>query len=279
MKIKVSLLLKWCTCKLTKKEYEFLIFIARYQDCYGHVRGIYYKDIMENCSMSQMTFYTILRSLKQKGLIDYKRMNKDYDITILNNDFSYEGSWNEGYINLNKIVFEEEKFKKLRVNEKILLMIFMRNTYVNKGIYRVGTNKFYDDYTKLLGVTKKVLRSYLHSLKEFFNIWTQKGKYFIKFVSNTFKEKSETETDQYLGHIVQIGCRRNKVVVDSTATVKDTMQLIKQYRQQAKEAGQNIFEVLNSCLAECKNGILNSKYIHKLIRQAIGIEYRPAIEA
>lgn len=180
MKIKFSLLLKWCTCKLTNKEYEFLIFITRYQeqDGYGHVRGVYYKEIMKKCNMSQMTFYTVLRSLKQKDLIEYTRRNKDYDITILNNDFSYEGS-KEGYINLNNIDFEEEKFKNLRVNEKILFMIFMRNTYVNKGIYRIGTKTFYDEYTKLLGVTKKVLRSYLHALKVFFNIWTKEGKYFI----------------------------------------------------------------------------------------------------
>lgn len=280
MKIKCSLLLKWCECNLTNKEFTFLLLIARYQDKdgYGHVKGIYYKDIMEKCNMCQMTFYMVLRSLKQKGLIDYTRKNKDYDITILNNDFSYEGALKEGYINLNKSIFDEEKFKKLRVNEKILLMLFMSVTYKNKGSYRIGIKTFYEKYTKLLGVTQKVLRSYLHSLKEFFNIWVKGGNYYIRFLAREFKEKKEKEIDQYLDHIINTECRRNKVDTNQNDdNFKDTITVIKQYWTEAKEAGQDILVIFANCMAECTGKILNSKYIHKLIRRTLGIEKRPAL--
>lgn len=279
MKIKYSLLLKWCNCNLTNKELDFLLFIVRYQDQdgFGQVRGIYYKDIMKKCKMSQGTFYNVLKSLERKGLIAYKSKKHDYDIIILNNSFSYKGSLNEGYINLNKIIFDEKRFNKLRVKEKLLLMLFMRNTHVNKGLYRIGKETFCDEYTKVFGVTKKVLRSYLHSLKKIFYILAKEGKYFVKFVASTFKEKVETEVDQYLDHIVRIGCRRNNIDPFSPAMVKDTLQLVKQYRKEARGSGQDIFDVLDTCLAECKKGVLNSKYIHKLMRQVLGIEHRPVV--
>lgn len=286
MKIKYSLLRQWCKSKLTNKELTFLLFIARYQDQdgSGQVKGIYYKDIMEKCNMCQRTFYLVLPSLKQKGLIDYKRKKNDYDITILNNDFTYEGSLKEGYINVNKKIFDSEKgnklsekFNKLRVNEKLLLLLLMRNTHVNKGQYKIGRKTFYDEYTEILGVTEKVLRSYLHSLKSIFYVWSMAGNLYVKFSGSSFKDKEEKEVDQYLDHIVRVGCRRNCVEVNSTTVINDTRQLIKQYRQEAKEVGQDIFDILNSCLAECKKSILNSKYIHKLMRRALQIEHRPII--
>lgn len=251
--------------------------IARYQvqdasgGTNGVVRGIYYKDIMEKCNMSQKTFYNVLDSLEQKGLIKSTRNNNDYDIIILDNDFSYEGARKEGYININNEVFGEEKFKKLKVNEKILLMLFMRNTYLNKGTYRIGNDTFYEKYTELLGVTEKVLRGYLNSLKKFFNIYKSEGNYFINFLADKFKEKIEKEVDQLRDHTVRILCRRNKVDASSDQAVKDTMQLIVQYQKEAKDKGKDIFDIMGACLEVCRKSILNSKYLHKLIRKALGL--------
>lgn len=276
MKLKYALLPKFI--KLTNKEIDFLLYVARFQNDKGEAIGIYYKDIMKNCDMCKQTFYTVLRSLAEKEIINYTRSDNDYNITILDNDFSYPESYQEGYVNVGRKVFDRKSFRSLRAKEKILLLLLLKITHENASSYQIGTKNFYDNYTELLGVTVRVLRGYLHSLRKFFSIGTKDGKFFITFLSEVFKDRLGSEVNQYLGHVVKVGCRRNKIDVDSEA-VKDTIQVIKQYRQEAREAGQNILDVLNSCLKNCKDSILNSKYIHKLVRQALGIENRPTMEA
>lgn len=276
MKIKYRLLPKFV--KLSNKEIGFVLYVARFQNEKGEVIGIYYKDIMQNCDMCKQTFYTVLRALAKKGIISYTRSDNDYNITILDNDFSYPESYQEGYVNVGRKVFERKSFRSLRAKEKILLLLLLKITHENASSYQIGTKNFYDKYTELLGVTVRVLRGYLHSLRKFFSIGTKGGKIFITFLADVFKDRLGSEVNQYLGHVIKVACRRNKIDVDSEA-VKDTIQVIKQYRQEAREAGQNILDILNSCLGKCKDSILNSKYIHKLIRQALGIENRPTMEA
>ena len=106
----------------------------------------------------------------------------DYDIIILDNDFSYPSSYQEGYVNLNRKVFSSPGFKKLRAKEKALLLLLLQRTHENRSSYQIGTKKFYEKYMALLGVTKHVLRGYLHSLKKFFSIGVKDGKYFITFL-------------------------------------------------------------------------------------------------
>lgn len=85
MKIKYALLDKLNS--LTNKEVDFILYVARYQDDYGCIRGMYYRDVCENADMCKQTFYDTLRSLQAQGIITYSRVNQDYDITILDNDF------------------------------------------------------------------------------------------------------------------------------------------------------------------------------------------------
>lgn len=276
MKIKYRLLERFVN--LTNKENDFLLYVARFQNEKGEVIGIYYRDIMKNCGMCKQTFYAVLRSLVKKGIITYMRENNDYNITILDNDFSYPESYSEGYINLSRKIFSTKKFRNLKAKEKILLLLFLKVTHENASSYQIRTKNFYDKYTKLLGVTVRVLRGYLHSLRKFFSIGVKDGKYFITYLSGVFEERlEESEVNQYLDHVVKVGCRRNKVNGAPTA-VQDTIQVIKQYRKEAREAGQNILDILNSCLTKCKDGILNGKYIHKLVRKELGIENRPIME-
>lgn len=272
MKIKYSLVCQLCKSKLTNKELTFFLFIARFQDKYGQIIGIYYKDIMEKCDMSLRTFYLVLKSLEKKGLIAFKRTKNDYDIKILNNDFSYEESYYEGYIDLNKNIFYSKKFNNLRVNEKLLLLILMRNVDVNKGQYIIGRKNFYDKYTKKLGVTKKVLRSYLHTLKGIFSIKSKASNFYIK-VPDTILVPKGSATNMYREHIIQVGCRRNCIDVRSTREMQDTNTVIMQYRIKAEKLGLNIFEIFSSCIAKCKNSVLNSKYINMLIQEALGLAF------
>lgn len=274
MKIKYSLLDR--LCNLTNKEVDFLLYVAHYQDDYGRIRGIYYRDVCQACDMCKQTFYDVLRSLQQKGVIAYERADRDYNITILDNDFSYKGSYEEGYINVSRSVFDTDKFNRLRAKEKILVLHLMKVTHENAKSFQIRAENFYRKYTELLGVTKKVLRGYLHSMRSFFSVGKKDGKYFITFLASVFKaRRNVSETDQLLGHEVKTHCRRSKIKEIDSQAVEDTMQLVKQYRLEAKERGVNILDILQDCIWTSvqgfKNRVLNPKYVHKLIRIKLGL--------
>lgn len=274
MKIKYALLDKFFG--LTNKEIDLLLYIAHYQDDYGHIRGIYYKDVCGYCQMCKQTFYNALNSLQEKEIILFSRNQNDYDITILNNDFSYKESFREGYINISRKVFDKKDFNNLRAKEKVLLLYFMKLTHENAKSYQIKTENFYKKYGELLGVTKRVLRSYLHSLRKFFAIGLKDGKYFITYLARVFKEKrSISEVDQHLGHIVRTSCRRNKIKELSMVAVSDAITLLKQYRHEAREVGKNILDVFAKCITESKS--LNGKYLNVLIRRELGLDGLPTI--
>ena len=261
MKIKYSLLNKLNS--LTNKEVDFILYVARYQDDYGCIRGIYYRDVCDNADMCKQTFYDTLRSLQAQGIITYSRVNQDYDITILDN---------EGYINVSRQVFHTRRFHELKAKEKLLLLHFMKITHSASGSYQIGTGKLYTKYMQLLGVTKRVLRGYLHSLKKFFAIGIKDGKYFISYLRTVFNDRVEvSETDQYMRHLVGVSCRRAKIKDFAPAAVKDVVTIMKQYRKEAQESsiGKSIFEIVDDCIYQAKE--LNSKYIHKLVRGTLGL--------
>ena len=279
MKIKHALLDSWCERNVTNKEIDFLLYISHYQDEErGKIMGIYYRDVCNACNMSIQTFYDVLRSLEKKEIITYTSVNYDYDITILNNDFSYKGSYSERYVNVSKSVFDSMSFKNLRAKEKMLLMLLMKVTNEeSKKSYQIGTGKFYEKYTALLGVTKNILRTYLHSLKKFFSIGRKDGKYFITYLVSIFKPKrAESETDQFLGHVVKVDCRRSKIKKVEDASIKYTIGLVKQYRQEARDQGSEILDIIHNCISysvqSFKDKMLNPKYVHKLVRQQLGLK-------
>ena len=186
--------------------------------------------------MCKQTFYDVLRSLQQKSIITYVRADQDYNITILDNDFSYKGSYEEGYINVSRSVFDGERFNQLRAKEKILVLQLMKVTHENAKSFQIRTENFYRKYTELLGVTKKVLRGYLHSMRSFFSVGKKDGKYFITFLASVFKSKRNvSETDQLLGHEVKTDCRRSKIKEIDDRAVEDTMQPVSYTHLRAHE--------------------------------------------
>lgn len=272
MKIKYSLLERLCS--LTNKEIDFLLYVAQYQNDAGLIRGIYYRDVVEQCGMCKQSFYDSLRSLDKQGIIKYSRSNQDYDITILGNDFSYKGSYSEGYVNINKSVFKSSKFKQLRAKEKLLMLLFMKVTHENVGSYQIKTGKFYKKYMELLGVTMRILRGYLHSLRYFFSVGRKNGKYFITYLAKLKPRQEKSETDQYLEHTIKMNCRRNKVnyedIVNPEKAIQDTATVLKQYRKVAQEQGKDILDVLSAVIK--RMSLLNSKLVHKLIRSTLALD-------
>lgn len=279
MRIKYSLLDR--IKNLTSTELDFLLYIARKQDLRGCVVGVHNQDVCRNTGMCKQSFYTAMRGLEKKGVIrTFKASEIDYDITILDNDFSYDGAFNEGYINLQRSVFRQKHFKKLKAKEKWMLMYFLHITHENSSSYRIGTKTFYDKFTKLLRVSGRVIRSYLHNLRRFFSIGIVKGKYFITYRHSVFKAKDEIGTERCCHeNFVAAAARRNRIREVTYQSIRDTAELVKQYRQDAAVRGYDIFEILRICIRESvkdkerpKDRKLQDKYIHKLVRKTLALD-------
>ena len=68
-KLSVEVLEKMLGADLSNHEIDMMLYIARFQDEFGHIRGVYYRDICENVGLSYQGFYDCLHSLERKGII------------------------------------------------------------------------------------------------------------------------------------------------------------------------------------------------------------------
>ena len=180
---------------LTSCAMDLFLEIVKMQDESGCARGVHNKDICKKTGMSKQSFYNALAELKDKGIITYEHgydehMNKfDYCVTVVDNDFSYEGALKEGYVSLQRSVFHKETFKQLKAKEKFLVLWFIHITNENTSPHSHGVKMFYEKYQKMLQVTKRVIRMDLHSIKKFFSIWIKDGIYHITRSQNGNKSK------------------------------------------------------------------------------------------
>lgn len=278
MRIKYCLLEKMAN--LTRSEMDLLLYIATKQDLSGFVPGVHNQDVVRTTGMCKQSFYTSMRGLEKKGLIRiFRATNFDYDITILDNDFSYEGAFHEGYVNLQRKVFHTKKFRSLKAREKFMLMYFLKITHENSSSYRIGTQMFYNKFAATLRVTKRVVRYYLHALRDFFSVGIKNGIYYITYRHSVFQSVIDVGTEA-MEHenFIQVCCRRNRIRRASSKQIQDTARLIKQYRKEAERQRYSIYEVLKLAIRQAaqekerpKDRILNPKYIHMLTRNMLAL--------
>lgn len=273
-KIKLSVINKWTSKNLTAAEVNFLIYISHYQNDAGKAIGIYYRNTCAEMGISIQTFYNIVHSLSEKNIISITRESQlDYDIRIVGNDFT-DSNFKEGYINTNRYVFYDNQFMGLKAAEKLMLLDLMKNTYVNKGRFIIGINKFYSKYMDKYKVTKRVLRGYLCSLKAFFHVSLHNGNYIIIPMKSIFDKTEESEEDVYAEHVVITGCRRNKIQ-QVTPIHKNICVLMKQYKNYTKDIAHAILTAINDSIRVINMynsphdpivRELRPKLIHKLLK-------------
>lgn len=273
-KIKLTVLQNLIEKKVTSKELDFILHISRFQNEAGEIRGVYYRDFSD--CMSIQSFYDVKASLKAKGIIEVKKNSDiDYDITILNNDFT-DKDFSAGYISTSHAIFKSRVFKTLKANEKLLIMDLMKITYSNRGSWQITGNKFFEKYQKLFGVTKRVIRNYLHSIKQFFHVSLSKFKYTIIPRQNIYqREPGEKSGNQiYAESVVRALCRRVRIKEYKKKELEDTAALIWQYQKRFQGLSMDIVDALAEALNKSlqmitensfreKQHKLNPRLIHK----------------
>lgn len=266
---------------LTSAELNFIVYLSHFQNDFGTIIGVYYKDICEAINVSYQTFYDALRNLSSKGIISYEKRNyDDWDITILNNDFSYEEAVKEGYISMGHAIFDDPAFYALKAPEKILAIHIMRASGAGARRYCIGADNFYDKFCGLLKVSRRVIRGYLKRLKKFFSIGVKDSKIWVTLLKRTVTDTDTTRTDKesYSWHIARVIWRRNHIKENKTV-FQDTFNLIKQYAGEYKDAiADHIGNALQRSIALRNQRVkytykwnreINPKYVHLLLKEEL----------
>ncbi len=280
MRIKYSLIDK--LKNLTSTEMDLFLYIAKYQRLNGFVAGVHNQDVCRATGMCKQSFYTAMRGLERKEIVKISRTSDiDYDFLILGNDFTGDDAFKagcEGYIDLSRSIFHKKQFQQLKAKEKWLLLYFLHCTHDNSSSYRIGTGNFYKKFCTLLGVTKRMVRSYLHSLRAFFSVGIVKGIYYITYKRSVFNQKQGEQEKQEHEFFASALLRRNKIRKYNQEALAETAKLIKQYRGIAHDSGYNIFDVLEKAVRESipdeskpKDRKLSYKYVHKLVRKTLAL--------
>lgn len=280
MRIKYSLIDK--LKNLTSTEMDLFLYIAKYQRLNGFVAGVHNQDVCRATGMCKQSFYTAMRGLERKEIVKISRTSDiDYDFLILGNDFTGDDAFKagcEGYIDLSRSIFHKKQFQQLKAKEKWLLLYFLHCTHDNSSSYRIGAGNFYKKFCTLLGVTKRMVRSYLHSLRAFFSVGIVKGIYYITYKRSVFNQKQGEQEKQEHEFFASALLRRNKIRKYNQEALAETAKLIKQYRGIAHDSGYNIFDVLEKAVRESipdeskpKDRKLSYKYVHKLVRKTLAL--------
>lgn len=288
-KIKYDFLMRLYAAKLSKAELNTVLYLCIHQDNQGSVTGVHYQDVIKEISYKDskkkcpQTFYNVLRSLQEKGIIScvHNKEAGDYDVMLTGNDFS-DGDYSCGYISLRKMFISRRCFKKLKANEVLLILKLLYLCQSNRGKFVIGREKFLQTYMDKLGVKKRAVERYLHMLRYYFTVRLENKKYIFvpkNFMQHNIKKSDETFYNEY---IVKTMARRNRIRKMSEEEIAETAKLIHQYENIAGNSGMNIWEVFKDCLKnslewinqykgirERKEYSLRYKLIHKMIKESL----------
>lgn len=207
---------------ITSNELNVLFYIGRFQDEFGCIKGIHYKEICETLKISVQGFYDALKGLQEKAIITYTHRVSDYDITINGNNKIDTENFKHGYVSLSHPIFRKENFLKLPVKAKLFAIHLVReesirrkNTKDTSHSMQRNKREFLKKFSDMLGVEKRTVRAYLTLLEEFITVYLENGvKYYLTFKSGIFKEegkKSKSENDELREHQADCAIRRNRI--------------------------------------------------------------------
>ncbi len=244
----------------TSKEIDFIIEIAQYQDEYGMVKGINYKDIIENINISKSTFFKLLNILQDKQIIKINYLEQEYNfwnIEIIDNDFSASANYKDGYLNINIDFLHSSEFKKLKRAEKVIILNLIKLSF-NRNKIKVSLQTL----SKWTGCKKQSILYYIKKLSNFFEI-TRDYDMYTFYMNGQFYNKSNTEKDVNNRHKLTYLSRKNRIPICKNS-IKNVANLFNQYTNINPSI---IFDIIEKSIKKIK--LLEVKYIHKYLSNYI----------
>ena len=187
--------------EMSGREIDLFLYLIKRQNDFGQIDSIYYKDALIDLSMPKSTFYSAMKDLENADFIhiDWGANYGEYKITIIDNIFTSEENYKEGYLNLNLDLILSQMFIKLHVNMKKLLLRLL-------GM-QAGTRK--------VKVTKEMLKKfkvycYFEDLKLLFNITDYENGWLFTLRKELRKRSHNTYFLQYQHKLINY-CKRYKI--------------------------------------------------------------------
>lgn len=280
-KLKNAILDKLIQQHVTDAELDVLLYISRFQSERGTVAGVYYRTVAEELGIAFQTFYNALQGLEEKQIIRYQKGSYyDIDVLILDNDFrNMQEEMKKGFINTGADIFQSAAFKTLKANEKLLAMYIYKIAKSGRGSYHIGVENLYDKFTRLLGVSRRIVQRYLTSLRKLFSIGIKEGKYWITPRKTAPEGRKRTEKELYETNIVKAVFRRNRAKY-TVRDFKDVQKIVHQYYDSHKERIQQAIAKATQKSLFLRNPDkhpykwdrkIYPAYIHKLLREELAV--------
>lgn len=179
-KMRYDFLLRLFKARLTRVEAKMILYLCMNQNCEGQLMGLQYKNVSDEVRISYDSFYRVLKSLQEKGLITYMHYYIDktwnYDVTVIGNDL-FEGDYN-GYMELGNWI-KSDQFKNLKANEMLLVIKLLHLCKINKGSFTIKREVFMQTCMEEIGVHETVIVKYRRTLFQYFDIQKEGYKYII----------------------------------------------------------------------------------------------------
>lgn len=283
-KLSVEVLEKMFGADLSNHEIDMMLYIARFQDEFGHIRGVYYRDICENVGLSYQGFYDCLHSLERKGIIACeKRSYFDWDIQVINNSFCGTENFGRGYVSLHCGMVRSDEFKQLKGGAKLMALWLMREWLISRSrsgssAYQITKENLIAKFVGLLNVSRRTVREYLGDLEPFMDVYLEKGrKYFITFKKGAYEALPgrDSENDELRNHTVTISCRRNRIKDENRQKEEEICTILKQHHKDIiKKLEFDLSAIIRESLARINASIhnkykwkryLNPALVHKIV--------------
>ena len=195
----------------TKKEIDLIIYMGQFQDGYGYVRGIDYKDTIEAINICKSTFYKLLYSLEAKGIIEIENINEHgfWSVKFIDNEFKNSDDYKKGYLNLNYEVLHSEAFKRMTKGEKVIVI----NLILIKGFAK---NKIRITPYKLAEWTGRSMRSvakFIDTLRRVFHV-IKKGNLLLVDCLTGFDPRDESEYKTHNSQLIKYILKKHKCQAD-----------------------------------------------------------------
>lgn len=301
-RIKLSLFKSLFEKNLTGNEIDFILAISHYQNNAGVVCGMHYREMMAKTGMSAQAFYDCKKSLQEKGIIEASKGYRDYDIIMLDNDFSvyseedYENGKVPAYVSTDKRMFFDFNWKKLKPRQKLLAIDLFNINMAGQRAFRIGRKMFFEKYADgkwpdgskrkgLLGITERTLQKYLKLLQLYFYIGLKDGIYYITLRRTFSKKEAKSSQEGTLGYLFKTSCRRNRIgSIDIDEKEKRDILNTFYIRRKSLMNGQafsrvpglfrRMLEILNEDIPNEQKWKrrLKASLFHKLLKKELGLE-------
>ena len=289
-KLSYRVLEKLIEKQATSAEIDVLLYISKFQNNHGTAEGMYYRSICDELDISYQTFYDVKNSLVEKGIIKAEKNHYlDYDITILDNDFSSPDAFKQGrYLNTNHTMFACDQFRNLTAGAKLMAMDLMKNNLSAKGSsYHCGTKKFFADFMEKLHICKRTLQNYLQMLRLLFSIGIKDRQYWITIRAFAAKRQEKQEEQRYRDNAIATAIRRNRITMVREEDKEELDKLLKIYKKNIDSVIGNfsLATIIERSLQKDNPGIDNKKWkrrlkpnlIHRLLKEDLGLSVKDLI--